>query len=629
MNNQLVIDNVSNTTGSSTSPHIVLDNNEIPYIIWTDTTSGNNEIYISKWTSGTGWTKMDGTAGYDNISNTSGSSTSAKLIFNSNNVPYVIWIDNTVTNYDVYFSKYTSGTGWTKMDGTAGYDNIYDSTVQASSPSIAIDSNDTPYVVWNEQVLSGFPDILFSKYTSGTGWTKMNGTAGVDNLSNSYSTYNSLSATIKMSSDNEPYVLFDEYFSTDENIFFTKYTYGVGWTQMDGQTLGKENVSDTSGAKTTQVFELDSNNIPYVAWTDNTPGNSEILFKKYTPGTGWTKMDGTSGYDNVSNTSGGSSLPKIKINNFNVPYILWLDTTTGNADVYFSKYTAATGWTQMDGTSGYDNVSATATAASGASFVIGPNDEPHIVWQQAVGIYSEIYYRKWTTGTGWTKADYTNGTDNVSSSASGYSQGPQIDVDSTNQAYITWYEGTANYEVYFSHWFYDATDQVDISAAVDATLTFLLSSTSCNLGTFSASSVSTCSYSSTVSTNATNGYIAYIEDTGSTGLVSGSNEINGTVSGGANSTAVDAGTEEYGLATSDSDYASTDINQQETTCTTGTSPVNGVDANNIKGNSQSYAISSAPVSSDEVTICHAVSITGTTEAGAYSQTVEITVVANY
>jgi hypothetical protein len=166
------------------------------------------------------------------------------------------------------------------------------------------------------------------------------------------------------------------------------------------------------------------------------------------------------------------------------------------------------------------------------------------------------------------------------------------------------------------------TNLVQINGTVDPTLTLDLSDTSCSLGTLVSTSVNTCQYDTTVSTNASSGYTAYIRDDGN--LRNATNDIN-DVAGG---TTV-AGSEEYGVATSDADPV--DITAQETSgnCTTlngGSDPANALA---LTTSDQSYAAEDAAVDSDVVTLCHSASITGTTPAGAYLSVVTITVVGNF
>lgn len=160
-------------------------------------------------------------------------------------------------------------------------------------------------------------------------------------------------------------------------------------------------------------------------------------------------------------------------------------------------------------------------------------------------------------------------------------------------------------------------DQVTISASVNPTLDVTLSATTCALATLSSSQIDTCSYTVTVSTNATSGYASTILDDGN--LRDGSNDINDA----AGDNDVDQGSEEYGVATSDT-------SQTIVTYTTCTDPAsNPQAASAMTTSAQQFANATGPVSGDVTTLCHAASITGSTPAGSFSHVATIIVTATF
>lgn len=135
-------------------------------------------------------------------------------------------------------------------------------------------------------------------------------------------------------------------------------------------------------------------------------------------------------------------------------------------------------------------------------------------------------------------------------------------------------------------------------------LVFTISSNSISLGSLSAASVTSASHTIEVDTNAAGGYqVTVLEDgnlrTGGADTITDANDD------------VDAGVEEYGLATSDTGQ---DITTWDGACN-GTNPEL---ANAITGTAQSVASNAAPIDNDISTMCYSASITATTEAGAYS-----------
>lgn len=134
-------------------------------------------------------------------------------------------------------------------------------------------------------------------------------------------------------------------------------------------------------------------------------------------------------------------------------------------------------------------------------------------------------------------------------------------------------------------------------------LVFIISSNSIDLGTLSSASVTSASHTIEVGTNAAGGYkVTVLED--------GNLRNGGDTISDANDD-VDAGVEEYGLATSDTGQ---DITTWDDFCN-GTNPEL---ANAITSMSQSVASNAAPIDNDISTMCYSASITVTTDPGIYS-----------
>ena len=133
---------------------------------------------------------------------------------------------------------------------------------------------------------------------------------------------------------------------------------------------------------------------------------------------------------------------------------------------------------------------------------------------------------------------------------------------------------------------------------------FTISSNSINLGPLSSASVTSVSHTMEIDTNAVGGYQVTVLEDGNLRTDGGDiiTDANGDV---------DAGAEEYGLATSDSGQA---IIEWDGACD-GTNPEL---ADGITGTAQSVASHAAPIDNDISTMCYSASITPTTEAGAYN-----------
>jgi hypothetical protein len=144
--------NISNTSTESTLPDITFDYTANIYIVWKDEVSKNAEIMAVKSSDyGATWTAPF------NISNTTGFSRSpslkADLIGNVN----VVWMDQTPGNYEVYFSRSTDGgTTWSQAV------NASNTTGDSQNPKLGLNSMGYLFIAWIDKTL-GNPDVYFSR----------------------------------------------------------------------------------------------------------------------------------------------------------------------------------------------------------------------------------------------------------------------------------------------------------------------------------------------------------------------------------------------------------------------------------------------------------------------------------
>jgi predicted secreted protein with PEFG-CTERM motif len=196
--------NISNNTGDSGAPQMIVDGNNI-YAVWMDDSSGKFDILFSKSTDGGAtftkpvnvsrnsqdsgypqfvvignnvyvtWTNVMTEKNYDiffakssdggqtfgtpvNVSNTPGGSGWPQISVDSGNV-YISWVDNTPGPYDIYIAK--SADDGNSFESPVDVNNgTYGSwyNTMASSPNIV-------YLAW-QQANSGSNDIMFSKSTT-------------------------------------------------------------------------------------------------------------------------------------------------------------------------------------------------------------------------------------------------------------------------------------------------------------------------------------------------------------------------------------------------------------------------------------------------------------------------------
>jgi hypothetical protein len=146
--------NLSNNAGTSTIPFVAASGNNV-YIVWEDNTPGNPEILYRRST--------DGGANFGatvNLSNNALSSLDPAIAASGNNV-YVVWYDNTPSNFEILYRKST--------DGGASFDatvNLSNNAGFSAAPAIAV-SGDNLYVVWHDNNDTPVNEILYRRSSDG------------------------------------------------------------------------------------------------------------------------------------------------------------------------------------------------------------------------------------------------------------------------------------------------------------------------------------------------------------------------------------------------------------------------------------------------------------------------------
>jgi hypothetical protein len=130
---------ISKGSAYSFQPALAIAKDNTPYVIWGEHLNG---IYVLRW-NGEVWEEVGkGSASGSGMSQGYGSL--ASIAIDSDNHPYVAW----TANHTIYV-RHWNGSSWEEIgEGSASDDGITGSDILASSPSITVSPDGIPYITW-------------------------------------------------------------------------------------------------------------------------------------------------------------------------------------------------------------------------------------------------------------------------------------------------------------------------------------------------------------------------------------------------------------------------------------------------------------------------------------------------
>ena len=332
----ITITNVNDNTPIISSSAITSINQDTLYNYTLGASDSDGDALTWSGTSLPSWLALNppsweqvGNAGFS-----AGQANHTSIAIDSNNTPYVVYRDY-AHNSKASVMKF-NGSTWEQV-GTVGF-----SAGQADYISIAIDSNDTPYVVYSDGG-NGYKASVM----------KFNGSAWVQVGSSVDGAYNT---SIAFDSSNTPYMVYED--AANGNFASVIKFNGSSWVQVG--------FADFSASVADYIsIAIDSNDTPYVAYV-NTDNNYEASVMKFN-GSSWV-------YVGHPNLTGGEAFDiSIAIDSNDTPYMVYENGSNGSK-ASVMKFNG-TYWEQI-GTAGFS-----AGAAYSTSIAFDSSNTPYVVYQ--------------------------------------------------------------------------------------------------------------------------------------------------------------------------------------------------------------------------------------------------------
>ena len=356
----------------SSRPVTACDGNGDSWVAWQAGPGGNRDIYVSKLTKGAG--SFDSAV---KLTNNANDQCNPAIALDSNDKPYVVWQDRRNGNWDVYFSTY-DGTNWSSE--TMVHDPNDNNQV---NPAVAIDGQ-TPnqvYVVWQDDC-AGNQEIYIANSSDGFTTTKTVSRITADASAQ-------IEPAITVDSANTVYVIWTDnrnLATKGTDIFGAASTSTVPWTNV-------EVVIDPSNQTSPVIAAEYTGTILHLLWVDDTDPNGTIFYASTTDG-----LQGplTINSDIVDERDDAQKEPAIFVTGSTGAdlrvYACWqdwrnVDTTNPNdTDIYFAELSSSLGtniFVGDGGTNSYQGEPAIGVCILGF---------PYLVWTDGRNANTDIYY---------------------------------------------------------------------------------------------------------------------------------------------------------------------------------------------------------------------------------------------
>jgi hypothetical protein len=395
-NNWIPVGNPGFSTDSVYLPSLALASNNVPYVAYTESSGANvGKVTVMKYDPSPppppslGWVNV-GSPGFS-----TDYSMWANIAIDSNDIPYVAYQDN--INYGSKgYVKTFDGTDWITLG---------DSLPGASYISLAIGSTNTPYVAYQDY-FSGC-QVTVKKY-DGNSWV----TVGKPGISGGLADYISLA----IDSKGFPYVAYRDFTTNDQGVTVKKFV-GSNWVTVGKAGFSADTAYDISLA-------IGPNNIPYVAYVD-VANNLGVTVKRFDAGADEWETVGQAGF-----SAGEAMWTNIAVDSNNNPYVAYQDRANGYKASVMMFDSINDTWGYVGGAPGIS-----AGWAAYTSLAFDSTDMPYVAYQDF---------------TGKATVKQFNGTDWIEVGNPGFSAGgviyTSLAINSSNVPYVAYGDGAYGYQ---------------------------------------------------------------------------------------------------------------------------------------------------------------------------------------
>jgi len=426
---------ISYTEAESEFPQLrVTAGNEV-VVTWEDYTNGYAEVYVRRLVGST-WLELNSIeASRGGISNNDGLGYSGiSMVADAQDNLTVAWEDTSSGKSEIYL-RHLSGDNWVELGNSSAHaGGVSNSDGNALAPSLALDSNDTPTIVWEDRSAYDAAGIFAMRF-GGTNWTELSsGSASNNGVAGWYGNH---AAPMLGVSGNTHFVVW----SYDNTYALMRRYNGSSWTDVGtGSTSLTDNPMIPGGFVVWGLqMAITPDGKPVITYTHgdlhgSTPG--EVFVRRFN-GTAWEDVGaGSSDGTGISNTPDSSFPLAIAVDARGRIVVAWEESTATRTRLYLKRFDNGT-WHELMASASGEGLAAKVTYATWANLAFDPDDEPVVTFTATTADNTEIYLKRFT-GSGWAEIAGSASGGGISHSL-GLSTNPKV-VARSRDVCVTWSE---------------------------------------------------------------------------------------------------------------------------------------------------------------------------------------------
>lgn len=297
------------------------------------------------------------------------------------------------------------------------------------------------------------------------GWMEVGaGSASGKGISNDSG--GSFSPMIAISPGGQVYVAWWNSGGGDDEIYVRRWN-GSTWEEVGANSASGGGISNNSGNSRHPSIAVAPNGTPYVAWDDDSGGDTEIYVRRWN-GSSWEEVGlGSATGGGISNNSGGSEGPSIAIAPNGTPYVAWDDDSSGSSEIYVRRWNGSN-WEEVGAGSATGGGISNVYRSWHSAIAIAPNGTPYVAWEGYDGTLGGIYVRRWN-GSDWEEVGVGSASGRGISNSIRSSEEAAIAITPDGTPYVVWYNEhpveSGNFEIYVRRWSGSAWEEVGADSA--------------------------------------------------------------------------------------------------------------------------------------------------------------------